>query len=145
MLFLFNQGVDLEAHGESISDTLWVTEFGRLLWKNIIYFVSVFFKRLLRHWDIYTNYAYSFSASKLSLFGFNWKCKQGNICSVGFLIIITHLDVFFLHNHLKLTPKFKLRTTASDSNINRYSLTFNYLEITTGKILYLFFHQYYWL
>lgn len=44
MFFSFNQGVDQEAYGESISDTLWVTEFGRILWKNIIYFVSIFSK-----------------------------------------------------------------------------------------------------
>lgn len=75
--------------------------------------------------------------------GLNWKGKQGNISLVGFLIIITHLNVFFLHYHLKLTPKVEFKTTASDSNINRYSLTFNYLEITKGKILYLFSHQYY--
>jgi len=40
VVFSFNQGVDEEAYGESFCDTLRVTEFGRILWNNVIHFVS---------------------------------------------------------------------------------------------------------
>lgn len=47
MFFSFNQGVDRDAYGESFCDTLRVTEFGRILCKNVIHCVSIVSKDFL--------------------------------------------------------------------------------------------------